>query len=100
MIYTAEHLADTGYRITVFIPHSATGVNLLKNPANLRFNIAVNDADSAKGRDTQLVWTGTARNWKDPKYFGLLRPLRQLDYTTPRGAGTGSTLRGEDGERR
>lgn len=59
-----------GYVVELRIPHEA----LLEEDGTplpcLGFDVAVDDADTSRGRETQLVWAGSSRNYLSPAGFG------------------------------
>ena len=75
-IQAAGQRVAGGYRIEIALPWSALPGFSVRSGARLNFDFAVDDGDDPtgqKGRRTQLVWHGTARNFADPSGFGRLQ---------------------------
>jgi endoglucanase len=58
-----------GYSLEVKIPLTNLGEIALKVPQRVRFDLAVDDADSTS-RETQLVWNMTSTGWCFPNVWG------------------------------
>lgn len=61
-----------GYSISVFIPFS---IFKYKPGEEFNFDIGIIDYD-ADNNMTQMVWSGTAENHRDPTYFGRMKPAK------------------------
>ncbi len=63
---------DDGYRIEVTIPLVALRPRDAKTGV-IGFDIMIDDTDTGQGRDTQMVWAGTAINHLKPSFYGAVR---------------------------
>ncbi len=61
-----------GYRIEVFYPFTGFAENHFVPEGEFNFDVGINDAGGGKRR-LQMMWSGTDRNWGDPRWFGRLR---------------------------
>jgi hypothetical protein len=59
-----------GYLLKAAIPWPNLSPFVPKEGGVLGFDIALDDADNTKTRKTQMVWAGTADNWKDVSQIG------------------------------
>lgn len=64
-----------GYRIDVGIPFKGLEENHMAPGEQFNFDFIVNDADSPRGRDTILAWSGDGNNWQNATAFGRMSPL-------------------------
>lgn len=62
-----QRLPD-GYRVQLRVPFTALGAT----QGLLGFDLAINDADDGGQRESQLMWTGGATAYLDPREFGEL----------------------------
>lgn len=79
-IQGASQLIFGGYAAEAFIPWNVLGLSASggTNSFSLGFDVGVNDLDSGTTRERQLMWYGTANNWKDAAGFGTLN----VSFTT------------------
>lgn len=74
-----------GYTMELAIPWSNLGVTPAEGLV-MGFDVGVNDDDNGGGRDGQLMWVGTANNFKDTSAFG---DVTLMGDTTPPSVPTG-----------
>lgn len=63
---------EDGYTAEFWFSFWALGFPRVEYPAVMGMDIAVNDDDDGDGRDSQVVWQGTADNATRPNAFGTL----------------------------
>lgn len=61
---------ENGYFLEAKIARNNFGMCDFSEGKELRFDIAVNDADENSRRECQLIWNGSQNNNKDSKYWG------------------------------
>jgi chitodextrinase len=64
--------APGGYNVEMAIPWSALGITPSVG-MTIGMDVANNDEDTGNGRQSQLIWAGTANNWSDTSAFGELQ---------------------------
>jgi hypothetical protein len=69
-------LRRNGYTIEVFVPAAGLRENHMIPGERFNFDFVVNDADSPRGRDTLLCWSGDGENWRNAAAFGRFEPAR------------------------
>lgn len=62
-----------GYQFRVAFPVEALETESLADRKLIGLDWVLDDLDSFSPRHTQMVWQGTANNWRDPSGFPLLR---------------------------
>ncbi|WP_240421353.1 sugar-binding protein [Paenibacillus periandrae] len=82
-IQYAQKDIDGGYTVEMAIPWTSLDVTPARD-ITLGFDIGVNNDDGNNGgnRESQLMWNGTANNWKDMSQFGHLL-LHNLGMSLP-----------------
>ncbi len=70
-----SRLTSTGYSMEAFIPFKGLKVNHLVPGDTFNFDFVVNDADTAKGRDTALTWSGWLLNYQNPSTYARMESL-------------------------
>ena len=64
--------AADGYEAEVRIPLSAIPNFKVADGGKIGFDISIEDSD-ASARKTEIVWSGTADNWKNRSQFGIVQ---------------------------
>jgi hypothetical protein len=72
-----------GYTVELAVPWSNLGITPAADVTVLGFDIGNNDDDDDGARDGQLLWRGTADNFRDTTAFGDLALSSQTVGTTP-----------------
>ena len=65
-----------GYVVELRLPREALSEAAGATLESIGFDVAIDDADNTKGRESQLIWSGSTRNHIVPSEFGAL-DLRQ-----------------------
>ena len=63
---------DTGYRVEAFFPFKMFNARI---EDEFNFDIGVIDYDG-EGNFSQMVWSGVPDNYKDPRWFGRMKPVK------------------------
>jgi len=59
------------YAVEFFVPWTLLNTSLAAVEfSGLGLDIGINDADAGPARDRQIMWHGTADNWRDPHQWG------------------------------
>ncbi|KPK41660.1 MAG: hypothetical protein AMJ78_04925 [Omnitrophica WOR_2 bacterium SM23_29] len=61
---------EGGYSLEARLARKNFGICDFSEGKELRFDIAVDDADESTKRECQLVWNGSENNYEDSKYWG------------------------------
>jgi hypothetical protein len=75
----SSEVTAAGYTVEVFLPAEGIERRHLVPGDEFNFDFGVNDADAEAKRETQLMWSGTGKNHRDPAAFGRLRPFSEAD---------------------
>ena len=66
---------NSGYTVEVAVPWTLLGITPNENSVVL-FDLAIDNGDTSKGRTTQIMWNGSARNSSDRGAWGRLKLMR------------------------
>jgi lysophospholipase L1-like esterase len=61
-----------GYVVEIRLPRAAQTTQAGAPPESLGFDVAIDDSDNGRFRETQLMWAGSTRNHIVPSEFGAL----------------------------
>ncbi len=78
-----------GYHIAFVLPLALLAGDRPVRNMMVGMDIAVDDVDRERGRDTQMVWAGTALNYLKPSFYGAL----DLNARASRQGGVGNRIR-------
>src|SRR5262249_26123272 len=72
-VQAAYKRRSDGYDIELALPRSELDW-MEQQGARHALDIAINDRDLGKGRETQLIWYGTDRDQFSSRYYGRIHP--------------------------
>jgi hypothetical protein len=76
VIHAAKNITG-GYSVEIAIPWTNLNISATQN-TTIGFDIANNDDDDGDSRESQVVWSGIADNWRNTQYFGEVTLSEEL----------------------